>query len=141
MNGWIVMAAALAATSVGMKESVLQTVVAMTRQEAAPMLRLAGETNDAAVSRKLSPQLVVGLDGAFYESYRPATIERIQQALKNRGLYSGAINGSLDPGTMQAIYAFQKAHYNLQLNGIPTPRTRLMLEQGSHTDPGPGIQR
>jgi hypothetical protein len=136
------MAAAFAAISVvAMEESVLQSVTAMTPLKTAPPLQLGAETNDAAEPRKSNRQLIVGLDGALYEPYRPGTIERIQQALKNRGLYGGAINGSLDAGTMQAIYAFQKAHYNLQLNGIPTPRTRMMLEQGSHTDPGRGIQR
>jgi hypothetical protein len=76
-----------------------------------------------------------GLDGLLYEPYKAVTIERTQMALRGRGLYSGPIHGILDPPTMQAIYAFQKASYNLQMCGVPTPRTRMMLEQGSHTDP------
>jgi hypothetical protein len=44
------------------------------------------------------------------------------------------INGILDTPTMKAIYTFQQANHNLQVCGVPTPRTRKMLEQGSHTD-------
>jgi hypothetical protein len=73
----------------------------------------------------------------MYDPYKPATIERTQRALRDRGLYSGPISGILDPATMQAIYDFQKASYHLQMCGVPTPRTRMMLEQGSHTDPAP----
>jgi hypothetical protein len=45
----------------------------------------------------------------------------------------GPINGVLDGPTMRAIYAFQEANH-LQLCGVPTPHTRKMLAQGSHTD-------
>jgi len=78
--------------------------------------------------------LIKGLDGKLYEPYRPAVIERAQHALRNRGLYAGPVNGVLDAPTMKAIYAFQRATQTLQRCGIPTPRTRKMLEQGSHTD-------
>jgi hypothetical protein len=43
------------------------------------------------------------------------------------------MNGILDPPTMKSIYAFQEAN-RLQRCGVPTPRTRKVLEQGSHTD-------
>jgi len=81
-----------------------------------------------------------GLDGALYDRYNRPTIERTQRALRDRGLYSGPIHGILDPATMQAIYAFQTASYHLQRCGVPTPRTRMMLEQGSHTDPAPPVR-
>ena len=77
--------------------------------------------------------LIVGLDGARYMPYRLATIEWVQNALRERGLYMGPINGVLDGPTMRAIYAFQEANH-LQLCGVPTPHTRKMLAQGSHTD-------
>jgi hypothetical protein len=73
--------------------------------------------------------------GGSYEPYRPKVIERIQRALKVRGLYGGAVNGVLDKPTMKAIYAFQRMAGTLQICGVPTPRTRRLLEQGSHTDP------
>ena len=79
-------------------------------------------------------QLIPGLDGALYESYLKATIETVQKTLKGRGLYTGPANGVLDRPTMKSIYAFQEANGNLQRCGIPTPHTRKMLKQGSHTD-------
>jgi hypothetical protein len=79
-------------------------------------------------------QLVLGLDGEVYPTYRAATIQRVQTVLKERGLYSGPVNGILDSPTMKSLYAFQEANYYLQRCGIPTPRTRRLLEQGSHTD-------
>jgi hypothetical protein len=87
-------------------------------------------------STNLSAQtgpFITGLDGALYIPYRPTTIQRVQKALTERGLYEGPINGILDWPTMKAIYAFQEAN-NLQRCGVPTPHTRKKLEQGSHTD-------
>jgi hypothetical protein len=76
---------------------------------------------------------IVGLDGALYLRYRPATIQNVQKSLQERGLYNGPMNGVLDGPTMKSIYAFQEAN-NLQRCGVPTPNTRKMLVQGSHTD-------
>jgi len=76
---------------------------------------------------------IAGLDGALYMPYQPATIQRVQKSLAERGLYAGPVNGILDEPTMKSIYAFQEAN-NLQRCGVPTPNTRKMLEQGSHTD-------
>jgi hypothetical protein len=77
--------------------------------------------------------LVSGLDGATYLPYPSETIQRVQSALRERGLYDGPLNGILDLPTMKAIYQFQEAN-NLQRCGVPTPHTRKMLVQGSHTD-------
>jgi len=85
-------------------------------------------------ARGFAGHLIAGLDGALYEPYRRVTMERIQRLIRERGLYSGPINGILDIPTMKAIYTFQEATHTLQVCGIPTPRTRRMLEQGSHTD-------
>ena len=85
-------------------------------------------------ARGLAGYFIAGMDGGLYEPYRAATIERVQQSLRDRGLYAGPINGILDTPTMKALFAFQQANHNLQLCGIPTPRTRKLLEQGSHTD-------
>src|SRR5262245_23152569 len=86
-------------------------------------------------AQEFTGELITGLDGVLYEPYQPKTIERVQVALKARGLYEGPVNGVLDAPTMRAIYAFQKATGYLQVCGVPTPRTRKVLEQGSHTDP------
>jgi len=87
-----------------------------------------------AWAKGFAGQLIAGLDGELYEPYRTITIERIQRLIKERGLYTGPINGILDKPTMKAIYTFQEATHTLQMCGVPTPRTRRMLEQGSHTD-------
>jgi peptidoglycan hydrolase-like protein with peptidoglycan-binding domain len=80
-------------------------------------------------------QLIAGLDGSLYEPYSRAVVEEVQQALIARGLYRGPVNGVLDLPTMQATYEFQKVNSLLQVSGVPSPRTRKVLEQGSHTDP------
>jgi hypothetical protein len=85
-------------------------------------------------AEKFPGKLIAGLDGSLYVPYRRATIERVQKALRDRGLYTGPANGVLDRPTMASIYEFQEANFNLQRCGIPTPRTRDMLQQGSHTD-------
>jgi hypothetical protein len=77
--------------------------------------------------------LIAGLDGELYEGYQPETIEHVQEALRERGLYGGPAHGVLDAPTMRALYVFQDASYGLQPCGVPTPRTRRLLEQGSHT--------
>jgi hypothetical protein len=85
-------------------------------------------------AKEFEGALIEGLDGGLYEPYRPAAIQRVQKALTGRGLYTGPMNGILDLPTMRSIYSFQEATSNLQRCGIPTPYTRKMLEQGSHTD-------
>jgi hypothetical protein len=85
-------------------------------------------------SKEFWGYLIAGFDGGLYEPYRPAAIQRVQKTLRDRGLYMGPMNGILDLPTMKSIYAFQKATDILQRCGIPTPYTRQMLEQGSHTD-------
>jgi len=40
----------------------------------------------------------------------PEFVKKVQQALKDKGLYSGAIDGKLSPQTRDAISAFQKAN-------------------------------
>jgi hypothetical protein len=78
-------------------------------------------------------ELVRGVDGELYPAYNFWTIEHVQTLLARRGLYGGPVNGVLDMPTMSAIAAFQQATQALQVCGVPTPRTRLFLEQGSHT--------
>jgi hypothetical protein len=91
------------------------------------------EGSGVAVWAKEFQGQLIGLDGALYEGYRSAIIEYVQKALRDRGLYGGPMNGILDRPTMKSIYAFQEAN-NLQRCGVPTPHTRKMLQQGSHTD-------
>jgi hypothetical protein len=95
---------------------------------------LAG-SGETVWAKGFTGELIAGIDGELYEQYDAAVIERVQRALKTRALYRGPINGTLDAPTMMAIHAFQEASYGLQRCGVPTPRTRSMLERGSHTDP------
>ncbi len=75
-----------------------------------------------AVSAAAIPSAVssVAADGLSYQ-------QKIQTALKNAGLYSGAIDGKIGPGTRKAIEAFQKDH-QLKVDGKVGPKTWLALE-------------
>lgn len=53
---------------------------------------------------------------------RPSSINEIQQALKNAGLYQGAIDGKMGPMTREAIETFQ-ANNALEVDGKVGPRT------------------
>ena len=119
----------------GVATSVITETAAQTIADREAPQRMTPARNDRLPAR--NDRLIDGLDGASYEPYKPEAVRRIQDALVGRGLYRGPIHGILDTPTMQAIYEFQKAHYGLQVCGIPTPRTRKILEQGSHTDPAP----
>jgi hypothetical protein len=101
-------------------------------QEAMP--QLPGTTGHTVWARGFEGDLIQGLDGAVYIAYDAATIKQVQSVMKDRGLYAGPINGVLDPPTMESIFTFQEANLYLLRCGIPTPRTRKLLEQGSHTD-------
>ena len=78
-------------------------------------------------------ELILGLNGERYPPYSAKTITFVQLLMKNRGMYAGPLNGVLDAPTMESLYKFQAAYYLLRC-GVPTPRTRQLLEQGSHTD-------
>ena len=92
------------------------------------------EAGQMAGASGFQGELLLGLDGELYLPYEPVTVMLVQSALRNRGLYSGPVSGVLDRRTMEAIYEFQAANHYLQRCGIPTPRTRKLLEQGAHTD-------
>ena len=70
--------------------------------------------------------LIEGLDGGEYDPYLASKIEHVQRHLRRRGLYAGPVDGYLDLRTMEAIGRFQAAH-NLQVSGVPSPRTRALL--------------
>ena len=100
-------------------------------QETAEPLPGSGQTSWAP---GFEGELIMGLDGGLYLPYSATTIRQVQSAMKNRGLYSGPLNGVLDAPTMGSLYTFQEATDSLQRCGVPTPNTRNLLEQGSHTD-------
>jgi hypothetical protein len=96
--------------------------------------QLPGTTGQQAWAHGFEGDLILGLDGALYVAYDATTIKHVQSVMKDRGLYAGPLNGVLDPPTMESIYTFQEANPYLLRCGVPTPRTRKLLEQGSHTD-------
>ena len=53
--------------------------------------------------------------------------QKIQTALKNAGLYQGAIDGKIGPGSKRAIQEFQTAN-NLKADGKVGPKTWAALE-------------
>lgn len=62
--------------------------------------------------------------GAFAEGN--PEIAALQVGLRNRGLYSGTVDGVLGPGTETALRRFQR-RARLTADGVPGPRTRLAL--------------
>ena len=53
-------------------------------------------------------------------------VAALQVALKNRGLYSGSIDGVIGPRTIAAVRVFQRRH-RLTVDGIPGPVTCAAL--------------
>lgn len=94
-------------------------------QEARQALR---ERYDEVVgqSQELPADLVWGLDGEIYLDYRRSAVENAQRALKERGFYTGPVDGDLDQDTRVALARFQQVN-GLHVTGIPTPYTRSRL--------------
>ena len=67
--------------------------------------------------------------------YKPIARE-IQTALKNAGLYIGAIDGKIGPKTLKAIEEFQKAN-GLSVDGKVGPKTWAVLSQYLNPPPTP----
>jgi len=57
----------------------------------------------------------------------PPTAKDIQQALKNAGLYTAAVDGVIGPKTKKAIEEFQ-AQNNLKIDGKVGPKTWAVLK-------------
>ena len=53
-------------------------------------------------------------------------VKKLQQALKNRGYYSGKIDSTFGSGVYAAIKAFQK-QYGLKVDGVAGPATQILL--------------
>lgn len=79
--------------------------------------------------------LIMGLDGGDYKPYKEIVVERAQGQLADLGLYHGAVDGKLSQETMEALAQFQQGH-DLQVTGLPTPRTRHELKKAAGADAG-----
>lgn len=85
---------------------------------------LVGATGPSHVPHEYG--LIKGLDGGLYQPYKPSVIRETQQALKEKGLYDGPVNGRFDEATMHAVGKFQKEH-DILVSGVPSPYTRAAL--------------
>lgn len=92
-------------------------------------LQRRGREKESVQAKRAKTGTLVGLDGVPYPTYRASVVERVQQALQEKGLYDGPSDGFLGKETMQAIAQFQKDN-GLYVSGIPSPRTRAMLLKG-----------
>lgn len=61
-----------------------------------------------------------------------AEVKKLQQALKNRGYYSGKIDSTFGSGVYAAIKAFQK-QYGLKVDGVAGPATQILLYGSTET--------
>ena len=81
---------------------------------------IAGPTNPASTAT--TPSAAAGTDASGMTRE-----QQIQTALKNAGLYQGAIDGKIGPASKRAIEAFQTAH-GLKADGKVGPRTWAALD-------------
>lgn len=77
--------------------------------------------------RGVSEVVEIKTDKQTLQLYKDV-LRRVQQALTERGLYSGPIDGAYGPGTSTAISAFQ-AEAKLEQSGYPDQLTLLRLFQ------------
>ena len=66
------------------------------------------------------------------EGMEGTAVKKLQQALKNRGYYSGSIDGKYGSGTVAAVTAFQKAN-GLTADGKAGPATQNALYNTTST--------
>jgi peptidoglycan hydrolase-like protein with peptidoglycan-binding domain len=83
----------------------------------------------AAMRRWVSLGAVLATVWAFpvaAHGFGDADVAALQVSLKGRGLYAGAVDGSLGPGTVSAVRRFQ-ARRGLSADGVLGPATRKAL--------------
>ena len=62
------------------------------------------------------------------QGMRGEDVKQLQQFLKTRGYYKGAIDGIYGPQTVEAVKAFQRAE-KLQVDGIAGPQTQKRINE------------
>ena len=60
-------------------------------------------------------------------------VQMMQEILKSRGYYKGAVNGHFDLATYNAVIAFQQAK-GLKATGVANAATQISLYQGDFPD-------
>lgn len=79
-------------------------------------------------STTLPPETVAAAADAAIDPTDAPDGTAIQKALKNLGLYSGAVDGKIGPKTKEAIREFQKKN-NLTPDGKVGPKTWMLLQK------------
>lgn len=94
---------------------------------------LAGNGSDKEVTED-EEETGVTVNGytVLKEGMEGDAVKKLQQALKNRGYYSGSIDGKYGSGTVAAVTAFQKAN-GLTADGKAGPATQNALYNTSST--------
>jgi len=100
--------------------SVTPQTPAETTTEATTTTTTSGSSAPAEVTVPASGHLSAGDSGS--------AVETLQQALKQLGLYDGAVDGDFGQGTSDAVVAFQNAH-NLTPDGIVGQATADAINQ------------
>jgi peptidoglycan hydrolase-like protein with peptidoglycan-binding domain len=128
----LVLAVCVSLSSCSKKEETLEDL----QQPMSPedLNRLKTETQTRGAPKANAPSAtVVPTTEATLEPLPPSgpynpQPQEIQQALKNAGYYSGAIDGKIGPKSMQAIEAFQKEN-GLTVDGKVGPKTWAALSK------------
>ncbi len=84
------------------------------------------EREEKRAQEMLATGLVMGLDGEPYAVPGKGTLEKVQETMKDRGLFRGEVSGHLSERTMTAVAAFQEQN-DLAVTGVPAPYTRSVL--------------
>lgn len=90
------------------------------------------EGNGTSPSRGSSSGTISGI---LKKGSRGAAVSELQTKLKNKGFYSGAIDGIFGTGTENAVKAFQKAN-GLAADGIVGSKTLAALNQSTDSSRG-----
>jgi peptidoglycan hydrolase-like protein with peptidoglycan-binding domain len=115
--------AALAAVGCGRKEPQDLSMPMSINVEGAPTTNLITKTGvPVEAGSTLEAPFVSESAPAVAESYVAPGVEEIQQALKNAGLYAGAVDGKIGPMTKKAITEFQQQS-GLTADGKVGPKT------------------
>jgi len=85
-------------------------------------------TTTATTSPSAPAEVTVPASGHLSAGDSGPAVETLQQALKQLGLYKGAVDGDFGQGTSDAVLAFQNAH-NLTPDGIVGQATADAINQ------------
>ena len=89
-----------------------------------------GDTTSSNTTTEQKPSEATNIEVNGYTTLRRgdtgAAVKELQQALKNRGYYSGKIDSTFGSGVYTAVKAFQKAN-GLKADGVAGPATQTLL--------------